>query len=255
MPEAANGAAQNGSGHPAPHSLPPLYRSMEALNPAVHGDLRLRESNFAFTADASALPVTAEEFSAAARTLPIVFAANPPHMPVVLLGLAVGHNGQVDAEGRWRVGVYIPAYARRYPFYLLRTAPGSDELALCVDTKAPHFAEDEGQPLFGPDGQATTALTRAADFSRAVEEAVLRTHRMMLGLAELRLLRPTNVQFRQDGRSLNVEGFYAIDKPALEALPADQLALLRDRGWLEAIYAHLLSIAGVAELARALTDD
>ena len=49
---------------------------------------------------------------------------------------------------------------------------------------------------------------------------------------------------------MRIDGFFAVDRPALAALPAEQLAELRDRGWLEVIYAHLLSVGGMPDLAK-----
>ncbi len=236
---------------PGAPTLPPLYRALEPLTAQRHGTLRIHQAGYGFAAEANALPLAAEEFTAAARSLPIVFAAQPPHMPVALTGLAAGRNLFVEADGGWRRGVYIPAYLRRYPFFLLRTAPGSEELALCLDPQAPHLKGGEGEALFAAEGKASPALERVIGFCRKVEEALLRTRAMSQGLAERGLLKPSVVQFDQGGRPMRVDGFFAVDRPALQALPPEALAELRDRGWLEAVYAHLLSVGGLPDLAGA----
>lgn len=245
----ANGVAAAMPDAPAP-PLPPLYRALEALTADRHGALRLHDSGFGFAAAASAIPLAAEEFVVAARTLPIVFAAQAPHMPVALTGLAAGTNLYVDAAGAWRPGAYVPAYLRRYPFFLLRVAPGSDNLALCVDPGAPQLGET-GEPLFA-EGKPAPQLERAFAFTRSVEEAMLRTRTMAEALAALGLLKPAVVEFQHHGKPLRVDGFCAVDRPSVAALPADKLAELRDRGWLEPVYAHLLSIGGLPDLARDL---
>jgi hypothetical protein len=169
---------------------------------------------------------------------------------VALTGLAAGTNLYVNANGAWKPGAYIPAYLRRVPFFLVRTAPNSDQLVLCIDTKAPQVSETEGEPLFDAAGKATPQLERALAFTRSVEEAILRTRAITERLNQLGLLKPAIVQFPHHGKPLRVDGFFAVDRPALAALPAEQLVELRDKGWLEAIYAHLLSIGGLPELAR-----
>lgn len=234
----------------SPPVLPPLYRALEGLTAARHAGLRLRDAGFGFAAGASAVPLAAEEFPVAARSLPIVFSARTPHMPVVVTGLAAGTNLFVDSGGAWRAGAYVPAYLRRFPFFLLRTSPDTDEVALCIDPGAPQVSDSLGEPLFMPDGKPAPQLERAFAFSRSVEEAMQRTRAMTLRLAELGLLKPSVVQFQHHGKPLRVDGFFAVDRPALAALPAGQLAELRDRGWLEAVYAHLLSVGGIPELAR-----
>jgi hypothetical protein len=239
----------NGAAPPTP-VLPPLYGTLEPLNAQRHGRLRVREAGYGFAREATAVPLAAEEFVAAARSLPIVFAAQPPHLPVAVTGLAAGHSLYVGNDGAWRPGAYVPAYLRRHPFFLVRTAPGSDQLVLCLDPKAPQVSEAAGEALFTEDGKATPALDRALAFCRSVEEASLRTRAMSEGLAEAGLLKAAVVQFEQAGRPIRIDGFWAVDRAALMALPAEKLKDLRDRGWLEAVYAHLLSIGGLSSLAQ-----
>ena len=245
---AVNGSAEGAS--PAAPALPPLYRSLEGLTAERHAALRLRDAGFGFAAGAPAVPLAAEEFTVAARSLPIVFSAQAPYMPLVITGLAAGTNLFVDSGGAWRIGAYVPAYLRRFPFFLLRTGPDSEELALCIDRSAPQVSDSVGEPLFTAEGKPAPQLERAFAFTKSVEEAMLRTRAMALRLAELGLLKASVVQFQHHGRPLRVDGFFAVDRPALAALPAEQLAELRDRGWLEVIYAHLLSIGAIPELAR-----
>ena len=57
-----NGAAGAPQVGPA---LPPLYQGLEPLTVERHGGLRLRDVGFTFAADAPAIPLTAEEFTAA----------------------------------------------------------------------------------------------------------------------------------------------------------------------------------------------
>lgn len=248
-PTVANGVAAPTP--PAP-ILPPLYSALEPLTPERHRALRIRDAGFGFAAAASAIPLAAEEFLVAARTLPIVFGAQPPHLPVALTGLAAGSNLYVTETGAWRPGAYVPAYLRRVPFFLVRAAQGSDQLVLCIDPKAPQVSETEGQALFDAEGKPTSQLENALNFTRAVEEGILRTRAITTRLNELGLLKAAVVQFPHHGKPLRVDGFFAVDRPALNALPTEQLAELRDKGWLEVIYAHLLSIGGLPELARDL---
>jgi hypothetical protein len=222
---------------------------LEAVSAQRHGRLRLRDTGFAFAREATAVPLAAEEFVAAARSLPIVFAAQPPHLPVAVTGLAAGNSLFVGADGQWRHGAYIPAYLRRYPFMLVRAASDADQLVLCLDPQAPQLSETEGDALFAEDGKPTLTLDRALAFCRSVEEAALRTRVMSEALAEAKLLQPSIVQFEQNGRPVRVDGFHAVDRAALMGVPPDKLKDLRDRGWLEVIYAHLLSIAGLSNLA------
>jgi hypothetical protein len=232
--------------------LPPLYSALEPLTPQRHSDLRLRDAGYAFAARISAIPLAFEEFSPASRHYPIVFTAQAPHMPMVIMSLAADANPQVDANGVWQAGKYIPAYLRRFPFFLVRVAEGSDELALCMDTAAPQISTTEGEILFGADGKPTPILDQAFAFSRSLEAAMQKTRALIDLLTSLNLLQPTAVQFEQNGKPTKIDGFHAVQREAFAALPAEKLAELRDNGALELIYAHLASMAALPELTARL---
>lgn len=245
-PPFANGAAATGP------SLPPLYSTLDPLTAERHGKLRIRHNGFAFAAQASAIPLMVGEFSIAARTLPIVFGAQAPHMPVALTGLAPGHNFYVSEAGTWRSGAYVPAYLRRVPFLLVRAGAETNQLVLCIDTKASHLSETEGEPLFDAEGKATPLIEQTLQFARSVEDGIQQTRGFAEKMNQLGLLQPGVVEFPHHGKPLRVDGFFAVDRKALAALPAEVFMDLRDKGWLDPIYAHLLSIGGLPELARDL---
>lgn len=237
---------------PAAPVLPPLYTSLEPLTAQRHSGLRVRDAGYAFAAAVSAIPLAGEEFAIASRHYPIVFTAQAPHMPVAIVGLKADTNTHVGADGSWAAGKYIPAYLRRFPFFLVRVAEGSDELALCIDSKAPQFSTTEGEALFGADNKPTPMLDRAFAFCRGMEQAMQKTRALAESLSAMNLLQPAAVQFEQNGKPMKIDGFHAIQKEAFAALPAEKLAELRDSGALEIIYAHLLSIGGLPELAAKL---
>lgn len=229
--------------------MPPLYGRLEPLTVEAHRLLRIKDAGFGFAATLSAVPLAAEEFIPAARHLAIVFAAEAPHMPVAITGLKPGTNLMVDGEGRWRADTYAPAYLRRFPFFLVRVKEGADEMALCLDPTAPQMVEEGGEALFDAAGQPTDAARRAFDFTRAVEQAFVKTREMAAGLAAMGLLAPATVEFQKDGKPIRIDGFHAVQREALAKLSPEQLAELRDKGWLDAVYAHLFSMGAIPELA------
>jgi len=231
-------------------ALPPLYGSLVPLNQMQHGAWRVRDMGFGFAAGLPAVPLALEEFALASRHMGVVFATAAPHMPLAILGGGPGRNLFINADGKWREGAYIPAYLRRYPFLLARTRADSDELALCLDPGAPQFSQEEGEPLFDGEGKPTAMATRAFEFTRAVEASFLRTQDFVATLTELKLLGPAAVQFEQGGRNLRVDGFHAVQREAFNALTGDQLVMLRDKGWLEAIHAHLFSVAALPAIVQ-----
>lgn len=231
-------------------TLPVLYTALEPLDAGRHAELRLRDVGHGFAAHLSSIPLAVEEFALAGRHMPVVFATEAPHMPVALTGLSPDRNLFVDERGAWRRGAYVPAYLRRYPFLLVRAAADSDQLVLCIDPQAPQFATATGEPIFDAERKPLPLATQALDFTRSVEAAFRKTQEFAEGLSLMGLLQPAATQFEWEGKPFRVDGFHAVDRERLAKLTGEQLATLRDKGWLDAIYAHLLSLGGIPELKQ-----
>jgi len=232
-------------------SLPVLYTALEPLDSDKHADLHLRDVGHGFASHLSSIPLAVEEFMLAGRHIPIVFATQAPHMPVALTGLAPDRNLFVDESGAWRRGTYVPAYLRRYPFLLVRASADSDQLILCIDPEAPQFAASQGEPIFDAERKPAPLATKALEFTRSVEAAFRKTQEFAEGLSLMGLLQPAVTQFDFEGKPFRVDGFHAVDRERFAKLTGDQLATLRDKGWLDAIYAHLFSLGGIVELKQA----
>jgi hypothetical protein len=91
---------------------------------------------------------------------------------------------------------------------------------------------------------------QALQFTRSVEAAFRKTQEFSEGLSLMGLLQPSATQFEWEGKPFRVDGFFAVDRERLSKLTGEQLATLRDKGWLDAIYAHLLSLGGIPELKQ-----
>ena len=75
-----------------------------------------------FVQHGNAIPISLSEFQPVAHDYPIVFTATEgtqSFAPVAVLGLTSGEN-LFHQGASWASGVYIPAYARRYPFCMAR---------------------------------------------------------------------------------------------------------------------------------------
>lgn len=234
----------------SPSSFPVLYGGVEPLDSRRHRGLRLGDAGQGFARGANSIPVAAEEFMLAARQMPIVFATEAPHMPLALLRLAGTANHFIDGAGAWRPGSYMPAYLRRYPFLVVQAAADTEQFVLCVDPTAPQLSTGDGEALFDAAGAPAPIALRAFDFARDVEGAFRRTREMTEALLGMGLLQPAAIQFDHHGVPFRVDGFHAIDRERLMSLTGEQLVLLRDKGWLEPIHAHLLSLNGIAEFKR-----
>ena len=87
-----------------------------------------------FTAESNAIYIAGTEFPMVCREYPLVFAKESTGklVPVALLGLAQHQNLMLGADGT-RLGNYIPAYIRRYPFILAHADEQVNSYAVCID--------------------------------------------------------------------------------------------------------------------------
>ncbi|TNE30057.1 SapC family protein [Sphingobium sp. CFD-2] len=227
-----------------PPTLPLFYRSLRPLDAALHSTLRLKECDYSFTAETSSIPIVVSEFARASRHYPIVFASSDS-TPHAILGIE-GRNVFLEA-GDWAKGIYIPAYARRYPFGFLRIED-SDRYILCIDSECDGLGEEDGQPLF-EHGRPTMVTERALAFCEAFRGEAEATIAFMRALEGRDLLVERRIEYAlPDGRNIARDGFKVVDPERFMALDGPTVAEWHPRGWLGLITQHLNSIDLFPEL-------
>ncbi|MDR0807829.1 MAG: SapC family protein [Gemmobacter sp.] len=236
----------NGAG-PAP-SLPMFYGNPLLLQSEPHREAGLLPANgFGFAGKAVSLPLCAGEFAVAQRHYPIAFVEDDTAaMPMVITGLERDRNLFVGADGSWRAGAYVPAYARRYPFIVLES-PDKAQHMLVVDQASDRFVAQAG-PSSGADrffdgsGQATPMAQSAIGFCEAYFADHAATVAFGQALKAARILVPNqaNITF-PDGTPHTVNGFLSVDEAAFRALPSATVADWHGRGWLDLVILHLAS--------------
>lgn len=230
---------------PQATNLPLFYNDLMPLNSRDHGNWHSRTTDQAkWLVGQHAIPLTAEEFVHASRNYPIVFSVGEPPVPLGLMGLNEGVNTFIDDEGRASEKVYIPAYARRYPFMLAKLAPDSEELSLCFDPTTDLVGEfDDGAALFNAEEPSDT--TKATlEFCRNFEEAGFRTQNFVEELAKHDLLMDGEVAIQQAGNDqpFVYRGFKMVNQEKLRELRGDVLRQWNQNGMLALIFAHLFSL-------------
>lgn len=205
-----------------------------------------------FARTLNAIPISYTEFAPAARDYPVVFTSNDggkTYAPVAVLGMAAGENLFGQGEG-WAPGVYVPAYARRYPFCMARVkvdAAEQQNRLICVE-KA-YVDEAQGEPLF--DGQGEP-LPKWKDLQRLLTEYeadLERARELCAILADYALYEPFTLQATPAGGSpVQLTGMHRVDEKRIEHLNASQFKNLAKKGILGRIYAHLLSLENFARL-------
>ena len=226
-------------------NLPLFYNDLMPLNTRDHATWRARGSQTApWLVGQHAVPLTVEEFPQAARHFPIIFASGENPVPLALMGLNEGVNVFVDAEGTVGQALYLPAYARRYPFMLAKLTPDSDELSLCFDPSSNLIgAFDEGDALF--DGDQPSDTTKAAlQFCEQFEQAGQRTQAFIDELKKHDLLMEGEVAIQQPGNDqpFVYRGFQMVNQEKLREIRGDVLRSWAQSGLLPLVYAHIFSL-------------
>ena len=206
-----------------------------------------------FAQRGNAIPISHTEFQPVARHYPIVFTSGDgksDFAPVAVLGLGAGEN-LFCVDGRWAPGVYVPAYARRYPFCMARVklnnAEQKDRL-ICIEKSN---VVDEGEALF--DGQgAPSEKWRGLERLLGEYEADLERSREMCSiLSDYGLLEPFTLQATpkaEGAKRLQMTGLYRVAEKKIEDLNSAQLKNLVRKGILPRVYMHLLSLENFARL-------
>ena len=234
---------------PPQPSMPLFYKDLVPLNREQHGTWKSRSTDKAtWAVNQHAVPLTVEEFPMAQRFYPIVFTSAPNPVPIALMGMNEGINVFVGEDGSLTEPVYMPAYARRYPFMLAKLNADSDNLSLCFDPNSGLIGEfDEGLPLFDGD-EPTESCKASLQFCEQFEVAGHKTANFVTELQKHELLTPGELNIQMEGmeKPFNYTGFLMVNEGKLREVRGDVLRGWAQSGLLPLIYAHLFSL----ELAR-----
>ena len=206
----------------------------------------------AFAQKLNAIPISYTEFALAARDYPIVFTSGDggkSFAPVAVLGMAAGENLYVNADG-WAPHVYVPAYARRYPFCMAKVTLNNvaqQNRMICVE-KA-RLDDSGGEAMFDAQGEPS-AIWRDMQRLLSEYEADLERGRELCTIpADYALLEPFTMQAKPvKGDPLQLTGMHRVDEKKIEHLNVSQFKNLAKKGVLGRIYAHLLSLENFSRL-------
>ncbi|QUL38460.1 SapC family protein [Erythrobacter sp. JK5] len=227
--------------------LPLFYKDLLPLNSRDHGDWKVGAFDSAsFVAESHAIPLTVDEFVDAQRNYPIVFTAGENPLPIALMGLNEGVNTFIGDDGKLVADVYVPAYIRRYPFILAKLQPDTEDMSLCFDPSAGVVKkQDEGQDLFGEDGQPSEYTQGVLDFCKKFEESGHRTRAFLEELKKLDILMDGEIAITRNDmpdKPFVYRGFQMVDEQKLRDLSAETLETLNKNGMIMLIHAHLFSL-------------
>ena len=237
-----------------------FYRQLEPLSVEKHKGLGVRQvaNPFSFLADTHLVPLTVDEFGLAAVCYPIIFDTQSK-TPLAVMGLRPGMNVFLGADGSLDPEVYLPAFARRYPFLpvIAPNAPNqapaaqadkdSERLLVCIDRSAKMLSDKPEQPFFEGD-QPSRFTQEAIQFCREFDLLGRRTQEFVKLMDEHQLFELTPLalpRMKNDGtpdEPQKIGEYLRISEQKLNALPKETFLELRDRGVTAVMHAHLLSL-------------
>ncbi|MBI3374989.1 MAG: SapC family protein [Betaproteobacteria bacterium] len=222
----------------------PLYRNQRVRLPAP-GEVPK------FALNANAIPISYTEFSLALREYPLVFITTDEGQNfsvVAVLGMTTGENLFVK-NGKWAEGVYVPAYARRYPFCMAKVkldAVEQQDRLICVEKT---HLDENGVEMFDQQGQGNEKWRDIERLLGEYEADLERSREMCAILMDYSLLEPFTMQASlNSGGAMQLTGMHRVDEKRLVHLNSSQIKNLINKGLMGRIYAHLLSLDSFARL-------
>ncbi|WP_049722148.1 SapC family protein [Gilvimarinus polysaccharolyticus] len=214
------------------------------LNNVQHANLKVREGyGEEFGNNVNCVMTFPTEFADIQREYPILFSKNPEtgeYQSYALLGLAKGENLFLK-DGGWRAD-YIPAIAARGPFLIgFHESEKDGELVkepmVHVDLDDARVNEQEGRPVFLPQGSNTPYLDHMAKILNAIHDGISVSQAMFQKFEELELIEQVtiNVEVSAD-ESFSLTDFYTISHERLAALRGEALEQLHASGFLQGAY-------------------
>jgi hypothetical protein len=227
-----------------------MYKKLVPINREQHNNKKIRQiQGFGFASSFHIASIMAHEFARAASIYPVVFLEDKEQdefRPVVLMGLDAGENLFVAADGKWAAS-YIPAIIRRYPFALARTNE-EGRFTVCIDEDSELISETEGIALFNEQGEPAEPLENVKRYLGELQQMDAFTREFCHYMTSHNLFTPLNMRVRQADQIKNINGCYVINEERLNALSMERFAELREKQYLPAIYAHLVSLAQIERL-------
>jgi len=226
--------------------------NLVALDNQIHRNLRIVTTRACpGHAAVNAVSVIPREFPWLLAHYPIFFtksSATGQFEPAVLLGFHPQENLFLKS-GKWDAA-YVPLQIQREPFSLLpkRGAPAGT-VDVAIDMNSPQIQAEDGERVFLDDGQPSTYLQNITSMLSALVGGSKEAYAFTGRLAELDLIEPVRIEIEfVDGSDAKLQGLFRISAPALKALPAAQLADLRDREFLEWLYFQMASLSQMPAL-------
>jgi hypothetical protein len=202
-------------------------------------------------------PTFAHEFRNLQSHYPIVFTKNPDtgqFQAVALLGFEVDENLFLTEDG-WDA-MYIPLSIVRQPFLIGFQQNNEDgvtsvEPVISVNMDSPRISETQGEPVFLEHGGNSEYLEQVNSLLKLVHEGHERNQDFVDMLLGMDLLESFVLDVElNDGSEHRMSGFYTINETSLRGLTGDDLVILNNNGYLEAVFMAIASLSNISVLVE-----
>ena len=241
-----------------------------ALDKDAHHDLKVdTRPSEAYGDNLGMVGVVPREFARLVGHYPIFLRRTPAGDAFecgVVLGFGNTENLFLTGDG-WDA-LYVPLNIQRQPFAVF-SRPEDGNLVVIVDMDSPRLTREGGQALFLSDGEPSEYLKQVTGALDEMVQGARMGFEYTAKLEQLDLIEKVRVDLKfADGSEVKLDGLYSISRQKLQALTGEQLAELRELGYLEWIYIQLASLihmngllvrknrqlAGQAEKPRGIED-
>ncbi|MCK5544634.1 MAG: SapC family protein [Desulfobulbaceae bacterium] len=236
-----------------------VYKNPILLNQVAHKHVKVsKPTGYKFAKGQNSVLLAGQEFMQAAKYYPIAFVRDKnlnEIMPLAILGLRTEENLFVDNEGKWKEGVYIPAFFRRYPFVLADDQGEAGAYSISVDAAFEGFDSDDGMPLFDEEGKPTQELNHVIEFLKQYQTNFMLTQELLNKLDEFGLFQEFTADITLPaGEKIALKGLMRIDEKALMNLDDEKALELYRKGFLAWIYAHLFSLSNFRQMGQFIVE-
>lgn len=232
--------------------------NIQLLNNVDHKDLRVITRRSGDLGDSVWFALTfPHEFRNVQRHYPIFFTQNPDNQQfqaVAMFGFERDENLFLEDDG-WDAS-YIPLSMIRQPFLVgfqhTQQEMGTEtQTVISVDMDSPRISTTEGEPLFLEHGGTSDYLEQMNGVLDLINQGFQRNRAFVDMLLGMDLLESFVLDVElNDGSSHRLSGFYTINEESLKRLTGDDLVILNNNGYLEAVYMCVASMSNIPDLVE-----
>ena len=224
----------------------------ETLNTEKHRRLRIKTGYGAELGDGVTYVMTYPmEFRDIQSCYPILFTKDPNtggFFAAAVLGLEPNQNLFLKDDG-WDAA-YVPALVQRQPFLIATGGEGDEKPpVVSVDLDHPRVSQDEGEALFGSDGEPSEFLQQKIELLDKLHRGLQHGTGFIDTLLRHELLEQITLDLAfNDGSKQTLQGFYCIAEEKLYQLEGDVLGSLNQAGYLQPIFMAVASLSRIRDL-------